>query len=109
MAVLLDDLVKQLLRLLSIFPSFNARVTSYPRILLHSSETDNLIPIVDQLINKPLKGEIRVIILIRPAEESATATSTLVSFMFIVQSQGKVRGVTVVKSIEGNSSFIGSI
>lgn len=102
LAVLLNHLFEQFLRFLSVPARLDARITC----VLHGSKTNNLIPIVHKLINKPLERKIGVFVLIRPAEKGPTPSSALITFVLVVQRQREIRRIGVIERVKRNTSFV---
>lgn len=100
LAVLLNDLFEQPLGFLAIFALFDTSITRHSRVLLHSTKTNNLISILDQLINQPIKRKVGVFILVRATQKRPAPPGTLIPLMLVVESQGEICSVAVIKGIE---------
>ena len=107
LGVLLDHLFEQLLCFLAVFSRLDCGVTRDTGVLFHRTETDDLVTIVDQLIDEPLEREIGIVVLICAAKECSTASRALVSFVLVVQSQGEICRIRIIKGIEGDAPLVG--
>lgn len=91
------------------FPRLDARIAGNARILLHSAQTDDLVPVVHQLVDEPFQRKVGVVVLVRPAEERPAAARALVAFVLVVQREGEVGCIGVVEGVERDATFVGSV
>lgn len=100
LAVLLDDLLEQPLRFLAILALLDSSIARHTRVLFHRAQTNDLIPVSNQLINQPVQRKVGVIILVRATQKRPAPSGTLVSLMLVVEGQREICSVTVIKGIE---------
>jgi len=98
--VLLDDLIEQLLRLQSVQPLLQCHVAADLAILVDDPEADDLVAVVDQLIDQPFEGELRVVILIGAAQKRAGSAAVGIVPMLGLQREREIGCILIVKGIE---------
>ena len=107
-SILLNDLIEQTLGLGPISPLLDACVTADLGILIDDSKTDNLITIINQLVNQPFEGKLRVIILVGATQEGPRASAVTVVLVLGIEGQREVGRIFVVKGIERDSRLEGT-
>ena len=90
-------------------PRLDTRIAGNARVLLHRAQTDDLVAVVHQLVDEPFQRKVGVIVLVRPAEERPAAARALVALVLIVQREGEVGCIGVVKGVEGDATLVGSV
>lgn len=104
--VLVFDLLEQLFGFFLVRPVPQTGIAGELTVFVDDAQADDFVAVLDEFLDEPFDGVVRVVVVVRAAEEGPGALGVSVVFVFGGDGEGVVGCVAVVEGVEGDAAFV---